>query len=492
MSEQREYKPPQSEGGEYNKEKQEYEPSQPQGKPYKEKEPYEPATPKPCPNPCDEPPPKWGPPKIREECCTHHPCCPEDEKRCCTWESVDDPCVRAASADCDLKWTKITCNCESSNKEQCECEEWDCSSYPQGTCVPCKPCEGLIPDPNDPGGCDDPDRDDCTSEDLRKQLDALSQCISAQQSAKAKLEADIKARNERAAALTELITKFDGIIKAYKDERHKLICREDCLKGFHRDITAVFSKYSPGYLGDLNKYINTQLCLLEKTKCCQKNLEGKRSKLTKLIWEQQEAEKEKLKADKAFEIIKDLPTWLDEKFKELEALKEQIAQALNDVDPEKHKWAFYLFYWKFVPKLCRCFPFPFCCEDKGGYGEEPKGYGEGGSEQTSQQRGKPGYEQASQKQNNQQPEKPANHLGCKPGDWHPSAITAETLRALICCAWDYARNKKQNLQDAIDRVADVTSNLDFIKTRAEADEKSLDDRIKSGLSGVGKSAQTSR
>jgi hypothetical protein len=89
-----------------------------------------------------------------------------------------------------------------------------------------------------------------------------------------------------------------------------------------------------------------------------------------VIWEQQQAEKEKQKADTAFAIIKDLPKWLDDKFKELEAVKEQIAQALNDVDPQKHKWAFYLFYWKFVPKLCRCFPFPFCCEKEGEYGAQ--------------------------------------------------------------------------------------------------------------------------
>ena len=453
----------QSQGGEYNQQKPGYNPP-----------------PQPCPDPCDEVP-RWGPPKIIDECCTHHPCCPEGGEYCCTWESVDDPCVKAASANPDLPWTKITCKCESSN-EDCNCDVWDCSSYPQGTCVPCRPCEGLIPDPRDPVGCDDPERDDCTSEDLREQLNALSQCISAQQSAKAKLEADIKARNERAAALTELITKFDGIIKDYKDQRHKLICREDCLKGFHRDISAVFSKYEPEYLGELRDYINKQLYLLEQARCCQKNLDGKLSKLTKLIWKQQEAEKEKQKADKAFEIIKDLPKWLDDKFKELEALKEQIAQALNDVDPQKHKWAFYLFYWKFVPKLCRCFPFPFCCEDKGG---------EGGTAETYRQHGKPGYAPGSQTQH-RQPETPADHLGCRPGDWHPSAITDETLRTLICCAWDYARKQKQNLQDAIDRVADITSNLNFVKTKVEADAASLDDRIKSGLSRVGKTAQTSR
>jgi hypothetical protein len=357
--------------------------------------------------------------------------------------------------------------------------------------VPCKPCEGLIPDPRDPEGCSDPGRDECTSEDLRKQLDALTHCISYQQSTKAKLEADIKARNERATALTELITKFDGIVKDYKDQRHKLICREDCLKGFHRDITAVFSKYSHTYLRELTHYINTQLCLLEKAKCCQKNLDGKLSKFTKLIWEQQEADKEKQKADKAFEIIKDLPTWLDGKFKELEALKDEIAQALNDVDPQKQKWAFYLFYWKFVPKLCRCFPFPFCCEDKGGYGEESMGQGEGGMEQTPRRHGKPGYEPGSPR-HYPETEQPTPHLGCKPGDWHPSAITDETLRALICCAWDYARKQKQNLQDATDRVADITSSLAFIKAKAEADAASLDDRIKSGLGRVGKSAPTSR
>ena len=476
-------------------------PPQYQGGTDKGNNPYEPPPPpQPCPDPCDEKPP-WGPPEIRPECCSHNPCCADDEGRCCTWDSVDDPCVKAASADCGLKWTKITCGCESSDKE-CDCEEWDCGCYPQGTCVPCKPCEGIIPDPGDGGGgCDDPGRDDCTSDDLRKQLDALNHCISSQQNEKAKLEADIKARNERAAALNDLITKFDGIIKAYKDQRHKLVCREDCLKGFHRDITTVFSKYSPSYLGDVTKYINGQLCLLEQEKCCQQNLEGKLSKVTKLIWEQQQADKEKQKADKALGIVMDLPKWLDDQFKDLEALKDQIAQALNDDDPQKQKWAFYLFYWKFVPKLCRCFPFPFCCEEKDETQPEPKADGAGGSEQNpgqygeksdqtpQQQSGTP--EQGSPQYQNGDSQKP-NHLGCKPGDWHPSAITEETLRNLICCAWDYARRQKQNLQDATDRVTDATNNLTFIKTKVDADVKSLDDRIQSGLNKVAKSAPTGR
>src|SRR5262245_53289628 len=111
----------------------------------------------PCPDPCDQKPP-WGPPQIRPECCPKRTCCPDDGKQCCTWEEVDDPCIRAISADCDVPWTMITCKCESSNKD-CNCEVWGCGSYPPCKCVPCKPCEGLIPDPKDPGGCDDPDRD---------------------------------------------------------------------------------------------------------------------------------------------------------------------------------------------------------------------------------------------------------------------------------------------------------------------------------------------
>jgi len=439
-----EYKPAQSQGGEYNKEK--------------EYQPPPPPPPPPCPDPCAEPRPKWGPPSIRDECCSHHPCCPDD-KHCCTWDEVEDPCVRAASADCGQKWTKIECKCESSQKD-CDCEEWDCGCYPQGTCVPCTPCEGLIPDPEQPtGGCNDPGGGECSSENLSKELDALNQCLASQQGAKAKLEADIKARTERANALKELIKSFDDIVKKYKEQRHKLICKEDCLKGFHRDVSAIFAKYPESYLTELNKAINAQLCRDELAKCCQKNLEGKLTKVTKLIWEQQEKEKEMKKADQAFAVIKDLPKWIEDRFKELEALSDEIGKALNDPDPEKQKWAFYLFYWKFAPGLCKCFPFPFCCKKEDGE------YGQG------------------QKDNN-----PPAHLGCKPGDWHPRAITDDQLKALICCAWDYARQRKQDFQDATDKVADVNNNLDFIKKNVEADAKTLADRIKSGLEKVIKPA----
>lgn len=446
MSEYRQHTP--NYPGGYDKEKNECDPPPP---------------PPPCPDPCDHTA-RWGPPEIRRECCPDHTCCPDKEKRCCTWDEVEDPCVKAASCVEDDEWTIIKCKCKSSN-EKCNCEEWDCRGYPQGTCVPCEPCKTLIPNGNGGnGGCDDGDID-CTSADLRKQLEALGQCITSQQGEKAKIEADIKARQEREKDLKDLVDKYDGILDKYKAERHKLICREDCLKGFHRDITAVFQKYDPGYLDQLKTAINNALCTLEMTKCCQKNLEGKLTKVTKLIWEQEQAEKELKKADQAFTIIKDMPKWMDDRFKELEALKDQIAQSLNDKDPEKHKWAFYLFYWKFVPALCRCFPFPFCCTEK------PK--------ETES-------ENASQKS-----DKPLEHLGCDPGDWHPSAITPDRLKTLICCAWDYARKQKQNAQDINAEVETVKRNLDYIKKKVDEDAKALDAKIKSGLEPVGKTAPTS-
>jgi hypothetical protein len=326
----------------------------------------------------------------------------------------------------------------------------------------------LIPDPKDPGdgGCEDPDRDNCTADDLRRQLDALTQCISLQQNAKARIDADIKARGERADALKDLIKNFDDIVKKYKAERYKLICREDCLKGFHRDINAYFGKFPPTFLNSLRDSINAELCKMEMERCCQTNLERKLTTVPKLLWQQTEAEKDLASANKALEIVKDLPKWLDDRFKELETLKDAIAQGLNDTDPEKQKFAFYLFYWKFVPKLCRCFPFPFCCEKK------PDDDTYQGQTQTP----------------------PPEHLGCEPGDWHPSAIKVERLQALICCAWDYARKQKQNLQDVNDRVADATANRDFVKKKVEDDLKTLDDRIKSGLAKVDKPgpATTSR
>jgi hypothetical protein len=416
-----------------------------------------PPPPPPCPDPCDQERP-WGPPKIRSECCLDdRKCCPDGKNRCCNWDDVDDPCVRAASADCGGKWTKIKCKCESSN-EECKCDAWDCCCYPQGTCVPCEPCDGLIPtDTGDPGGCDDPDRQDCNSDELRRQLDALKKCISSQTSEQAKIAAEIKARQERQTELDKLITAFDGIVEKYKTERHKLICREDCLKGFHRDMTKVFQdkmRFPDACLTEMQTAINTELCILEKEKCCQKNLEGKLSKFTKLIWEQMQADLDKAKAIEAFQAIQDLPKWMGDQFAALEALKDKIAQALNDKDREVNKWAFYLFYWQFVPALCKCFKVAICCKKK-----EGEQYSSGNGEA-------------------------AVHIGCHPGDWHPSQITVETLKKLICCTWDFVRAAKEAAQAKAAAVQAVKDNLAFITAKAADDAKTLDARIKARLEKV--------
>jgi hypothetical protein len=323
--------------------------------------------------------------------------------------------------------------------------------------VPCKPCEGLLPDPT--GGCDDPGRDDCTTADLRRQLDALQHCISSQQGEKAKIEADILARQAREKELTALVATFDGILTKYKNERQDLISREECLKGFYRDMNTVFQdpyKFPEGCLEKLRDAVNAELCRLEREKCCQKNLEEKLTKVTKLKWEQQQTENDLAKADAAFKIIQDLGAWIGDKFTELEGLKTQILEALNDCDPQKHKWAFYLFYWKFVPKFCRRFPVAICCKPK----EE-------------------GYEQ-----HHHSGEHGTYHIGCQPGDWHPSVITDKKLTKLICCAWDLVRERKEKAQEASGRVDEANRNLEFIKAKVKADTTALETVIQSQLNNV--------
>jgi hypothetical protein len=429
--------------------------------------PYEPP-PSHCPDPCDQPPPRWGPPKIREQCCPERECCP-GKPRCCNWEDIEDPCIKATSEGCLTEWAKVKCKCDC--KEKC-CEEWGCGGTypPPDICVPCDPCKCFLPkDPNSPddageqeegcgggggGGGGDPEID-CNNLDLNAQLIALTKFISSQQGKKAQLEVDLKAKQDREKELRDLIDKFEGIEEAYKTEHHNLVCREDCLKGFHRDVSAFFTANATD-LDELKIAINLILCNVERAKCCQKNLDGKVTAVTRLVWKQQQAEAELEKANKAFAIVKDFPKWMDERFKELEELKKQIAANMNDKNREKQLWAFYLFYWKFVPLLCKCFPFPFCCEKK-----EPEG----------------GYTQAGK------PPEP-EHLGCDPGDWHPSAIPPERLKGLICCAWDHARRKKQKAQDATDAVETAKRNLDLIKKRVEEDVKGLEKKLKDEIKKV--------
>jgi hypothetical protein len=459
-------------------------------------------TPTPCPDPCDQEPP-YGPPRIPAECCPDRGCCPEEtgsdggsdgsgsgetysgggasqqsgsqqsgsqqsgsqargatggtnggtnggtKKATCSWDEVDDPCIRATATkpteDNKFKYTILTGKCESTNKD-CTCEQWEWGGYPEGVCVPCKPCEGLIPtDGEEPGedGCgEDGGGGECDSGELQRQLDALKKCNSSRQGAKAKLDAEIKAGQDREKELGTLVAGFDDIVKGYTDNRPKLVSREDTLKGFYRDTSKLFSdtkRYPEACLKELEDAINEELCLVEQIKCCQKNLEGKLERVTLLQQTKDDADKALKKAEDAFKAIKDLTKWTGDQFGALETLRDQILQALNDKDPQRYKWAFYLFYWKFVPQLCRRFPVPLCCGTA--------------------------------------------VIGCKHGDWHPSRIDGDLLKALICCAWRHVHDKKQEAQRAADALADVTRNLEYITTQVP-DDKTLDTRIKTRLDKV--------
>ena len=298
-----------------------------------------------------------------------------------------------------------------------------------------------------------PTPDGCDADQLRLQLDLLRKRISSQLSEKARIDADIRARQEREKELTALIASYEGILDRYRNERHKLVSRENALNGFARDVAGVFadqSRFPPECLSDLQQAINSELCQLERVRCCQKNLEGKLERTTRIVRERQAAETAWKKAEDAFKAVKDLPKYIGEQFAQLELLKDLIAQTLNDKDPKKHKFAFYLFYWKFLPALCRRFKVAICC----GRTDDDQGYA--ASESTEQ----------------------APHLGCRPGDWHPTHIDERTLELLICCAWDEVRRRKEIYQEKSDAVDATRHNLEFIKKLAEDSGKTLEDRIK--------------
>jgi hypothetical protein len=425
--------------------------------------------PKPCPDPCDGKP-KYGPPQIPAECCTPPECCQpkEGETWCCTWDEIDDPCVRASACG---KWTKVTCKCESSNAD-CKCNGFDCGSYPQGTCVPCEPCKGLPtpPDtpPGDDGGGNEPPGDGCGPDDLKKRLGAVKKAIQDAQKKRDGAAADLKASQESEKELNALIASIDVLVKSYTENLHKLKCREDCLKGFHRDMTKHFNEqYSEDCLKKLTKAINDELCEVERRKCCVKYDEGRLTCTTKIVWEKHQAEKQLAKAEEAFKAIKDLPKWIADQFSELEAIRDLIVAALADKDKKKHHQAFYLFYWKFVPGLCKRFKVALCCcpdnEDEETTTPPAAQAGEGGDTTT--------------------PTDEPPHFGCVPGEWHPSRIDIKRLRELVCCALSLVDKRKKKLREATDAIAAVTQRIEAVKAET-LDAKGLEEKIKTKLEGI--------
>jgi hypothetical protein len=327
--------------------------------------------------------------------------------------------------------------------------------------VPCKPCEGLLPNGTGTGNGEpeEPVPTGCGSDELRRQLEANQKYILARQSKRAEIEADIKSRQDREKELTALIADFDKILDKYKTERPKLICREDCLKRFHDDTAATLQQEFPNEcLDDMRAAINAELCRIEKTRCCQKNLEWKLEKATRLLWEQKEAERTWKKADEAFGAIRDFSKWVGDVFTDLEKLKDQITQALNDKDPLRHRWAFYLFYWKFVPRFCKRFPVAFCCEPA-----------------AAPEQSTPGYPPP--------PSAPV-HIGCKPGDWFPSKIGRDQLEQVICCAWESVREKKLELDKKNAEIDKAKQNLAFIKKQVDDGIKALEERIRTRIESV--------
>jgi hypothetical protein len=328
-------------------------------------------------------------------------------------------------------------------------------------CVPCKPCDGLVPDDGTDDGeePEEPTPTGCSSDELRRQLEYKQKAIQAQQTQKASIEALIKSEQDREKELASLVSEFDKMLEKYKTERPKLICREDCLKRFHDDTAATLEKEFPEKcLDDMRNEVNRQLCWVERNRCCQKNLEWKLEKATRLIWEQKEAERRWKKSIEAFAALKDLGKWIGDAFTDLEKLKDQITQALNDRDPLRHRWAFYLFYWKFVPRFCKRFPVAFCCKAPDSPGQQGQTY-------------------------TPTPSEPP-HIGCKPGDWFPSKVDGKHLEQLICCAWKTVGETKADLDTKNAEVEKVKQNLAFIKKQVDDSIKALEDRIKSRIEAV--------
>ena len=160
-----------------------------------------------------------------------------------------------------------------------------------------------------PDSADEPSPEDCTrsrprccdSDELRQQLEALQKCISLEKASKRRSPPRSRPAKRATEALDKLIDGFDGIVEEYRTKRHKLTCREDALKGLLSRHGEGVSGPPPisGKLpaGDCRRRSTSELCELEKAKCCQKNLEGKLgtdtagkvTKFTKIIWEQQQA-----------------------------------------------------------------------------------------------------------------------------------------------------------------------------------------------------------
>jgi hypothetical protein len=175
-----------------------------------------------------------------------------------------------------------------------------------------------------------------------------------------------------------------------------------------------------------------------------------------LVWEKQDADRRLAKVEDAFKNIKAFDTWVGARFTKLEALVKEITPLLGDKDPQKLNIAFYLFFWKFVPLLCGCFPVAICCGDAST--PPPDG-------------------------------SKSPHIGCGRGDWRPSVIDDETLRKLLCCAWYEVLEQRDEAQQKNAAVEAVKASLDYIKSQVPKDD-AVDDTIEGRIEKIKCAAAT--
>src|SRR6185503_20045882 len=119
------------------------------------------------------------------------------------------------------------------------------------------------------------------------------------------------------------------------------------------------------------------------------------------------------------------------------------------------------------------FPVAICCKAE----EEP-------CDEQPQQQGEQKTRDHDHDNDHHQDDDSPVHIGCRPGDWHPSQITVKELKELICCAWDYMLQKEQAAADAQATINRVQGNKTLIEAKVQADTASLEDRIKSKVEKV--------
>ena len=114
---------------------------------------------------------------------------------------------------------------------------------------------------------------------------------------------------------------------------------------------------------------------------------------------------------------------MGDQFTELEALKDQIATALNDKDPQKHKGRVLPVLLEVRPGLCKRFKVRSSAADDGDRAD---------SGPTLGPRGRPSA---------------AVHFGCTPGDWHPSRHHRRAAAPVDLLRLGVVRAQKQAFHD---------------------------------------------